>query len=71
MKLTGIHEASELNLVFDTSIGFKPNNYKMEAVGIYKRGYLPEMELELDLELDSSSKTIKLYVSENIFISFY
>jgi hypothetical protein len=64
IKVIGSHEASELNLAFDGSIGFKPNNYKAEATGSYKRGYLPEMDLDLICFVDINNKEIKLYVSQ-------
>lgn len=70
MKVTGIHEASEFNLDFDSSIFIKNSKYKVEATGRYKRGYLPEMELELDLQLDYSNKQIKIFVSKLIFNYF-
>lgn len=63
ISVSGTHEASELKLEFDGSIGLKPNNYKMEATGIYKRGYLPEMELNSLCFIDIDSKEIKIYVS--------
>lgn len=63
ISVTGSHVASELNLIFDGSIGLKPNNYKLEATGSYKRGYLPEMELMSVCFIDLDSKEMKIYVS--------
>lgn len=56
------HLASELNLVFDGSVGLKPSHYIVEAAGSYKRGYLPDMELELLGFLNMDTKEIKVYV---------
>ena len=61
--VTATHVASELNLLFDGSIGLKPNNYIMEATGNYKRGYLPDVKLELEGFFDLDSKKLKFYVS--------
>lgn len=66
MSAMGLHPASELNLILDGSIGLKPNNYKIEATGLYKRGYLPEMELEMLGFIDIDNKEIKFYVRSNI-----
>lgn len=63
ISIAAQHMASELNLNFDGSLGLKPNFYKIDAIGNYKRGYLPEMELELTGFIDSVSKEIKFYVS--------
>lgn len=63
ISLFASHPASELNLVFDGSMGLRPKNYKVEAFGSYKRGYLPEMELELVGFVDTETKEAKLYVS--------
>lgn len=62
ISVVGSHSASDLNLVFDGSIGLKPSNYKVEAVGSYKRGYLPDMELEMVGFVDTETKEIKIYV---------
>lgn len=63
ITLFASHPASELNLVFDGSMGFQPKNYKVEAFGSYKRGYLPEMELDLIGFVDTETKEVKFYVS--------
>lgn len=63
ISLSAIHLASELNLLFDGTVGLKPNNYRIDAAGTYKRGYLPDMELELIGFLDIDSREIKVYVS--------
>lgn len=64
VNLLANHPASELNFVFDGSIGHKPNNYKMDAFGSYKRGYLPEMEMDFVTYGDLDEKEIKFYVSK-------
>lgn len=62
ISLFASHIASELNLAFDGSMGLQPKNYKIEAAGSYKRGYLPEMELELIGFIDTETKEAKFYV---------
>lgn len=62
------HVVSELNLVFDGSMSLQPKNYKIEAAGSYKRGYLPEMELELVGFIDTETKEVKFFVSEHFRI---
>jgi hypothetical protein len=71
IKLSGLHEASELKLQYDSSVGIKPNNYKLEANGFYKRGYLPEMELELLTFVDTDNNEIKSYVSKSVLLQNY
>lgn len=58
-----VHPTSELNFNFDGSVGMSPNNYRLEATGNYKRGYLPEMELEMFGFVDVDNKEVKFYVS--------
>lgn len=62
ISATGLHPASELNFAFDGSMGLKPNNYKIEAVGFYKRTYLPMMELEMLGFIDLDNKEVKFFV---------
>lgn len=57
------HPASSLNLIYDGSVGLKPNYYRIEATGLYKISYLPEMELDLLSFIDVDNKEIKIYVS--------
>jgi hypothetical protein len=57
------HIASELDFNLDGSIGIKPNYYNIEATGNYKRGFLPNQELELTGFIDVERKEIKLFVS--------
>lgn len=64
------HLASELNLAFDGTVGLKPNNYKIEATGKYKRGYLPEMDLDLYGFVDIDNKEIKFYVRFSTILNF-
>jgi hypothetical protein len=61
--IKGDHHSSELHFVLDSSLGIKPNNYKMEATGTYKRSFLPEMELEMVGFLNIDHKEVKFYVS--------
>lgn len=63
ISVVASHVASELNLIFDGSFGIKPNYYRIESTGSYKRGYLPDMELELLGFVDIDNKEIKVYVS--------
>lgn len=64
IHVNGDHEASELHLFLDGSLGVQQNYYKMEGNGNYKRGYLPEMELELLSFIDVNKKELKFYVSK-------
>lgn len=61
VHVTGDHDASELHLFLDGSMGIQDNIYKMEANGNYKRGYLPEMELEYLSFVDFNNKEIRFY----------
>lgn len=63
VSVKGTHKVSELELTFDGSVGLKPNKYKIEATGFYKRGYLPEAELEMVSFVDIDRREIKVYVS--------
>lgn len=63
MKVSATHPASELIFLFDGSIDLESNNYKGDATGVYKRGYLPEMEMELISFFDFEKKEIKIFVS--------
>lgn len=63
VHVNGEHDASDLHLFLDGSLGLQQNYYKMEANGNYKRGYLPDMELELLSYIDFNQKEIKIYVS--------
>lgn len=69
ISVSGVHAASELNLAFDASLGLKLNNYKMEATGLYKRGYLPEMGLEMIGFIDIDNKEIKFYVRAAVLMN--
>lgn len=71
IAMTGKHTASELNLIFDGSVGLKPNHYKIESTGTYKRGYLPDMDLVLDGFIDIDNKEIKFYVSFLVLMKYY
>lgn len=62
ISAVGSHMASDFNLIFDGSIGQRQSNYKLEATGSYKRGYLPDMELEMVVFADTDMKEIKIYV---------
>lgn len=62
INVKGNHEASNLNLFFDGSIGLQPSLYKAEALASYKRSYLPEQELELIGFFNADNKEIKYYV---------
>jgi hypothetical protein len=66
INLQAAHEASELNFLFDSSIGLKPNVYTMDATGLYKRGYLPEMLLDFVSFVNLKEKEIKIYVSTSL-----
>ena len=68
ISLFALHTASELELIFDGSIGLKPKNYKVESTGSYKRGYLPLVELELISFVDTETREIKIYVSLHHFL---
>lgn len=63
MKVSATHPASELILSFDGSIDLKSNLYKGDATGTYKRGYLPEMEMEFISFFDLEKEEIKIFVS--------
>jgi hypothetical protein len=63
INMQAAHQASELNFLFDSSIGLKPNVYTMDATGLYKRGYLPEMLLDFVSFVNLKEKEIKIYVS--------
>lgn len=63
IHVKGDHGASDLHLLVDGSVGMKNNYYRMEAEGNYKRGFLPDMELELLGYIDADNKEIKFYVS--------
>lgn len=65
----GNHEASNLDLFFDGSIGLQPSLYKVEALASYKRSYLTEQELELIGFFNADNKEIKYYVRK-IKLSF-
>lgn len=67
----GDHGASDLHLLLGGSMGMQNNYYKMEATGNYKRGYLPDMELELLGYADADNKEIKLYVSYFLIIKIF
>lgn len=59
------HPASSLNLLYDASVGLKPNYYRIEATGLYKISYLAEMELDMVSFIDVDKKEIKFYVSSS------
>lgn len=56
------HPATNLNLLYDASIGLKPNYYRIEATGLYKISFLAEMELDMVSFIDVDKKEIKVYV---------
>lgn len=49
----------------------KQQYYLTEASGTYKRGYLPEMELECQCFADFKEKEIKIYVSKFFFVILF
>lgn len=63
IHVKGDHPISGLEIFFDGSIGLQSNLYKTEAVAGYKRGYLPDQELELIAFFNADNKEIKYYVS--------
>lgn len=63
MKVSATHPASELIFSFDGSIDLESNIYKGDATGVYKRGYLPEMEMQFMSFFDFEKKEIKIFVS--------
>lgn len=68
ISIAAKHEASEMNLMLEGSLGSKPNKYQVEALANYKRGYLPSMEMELLSFLDFEKKEVKVYVSSMMFL---
>lgn len=69
--LYGSHPASDLILNLDGSVGLKPTNYKIDMMGHYKRGYLPDMELEMLSFVDTKAKEIKIYVRICFLVSLF
>jgi hypothetical protein len=66
LKLLATHVISELNLDFESSMCLRPNIYSIDGAGVYKRGYLPDMEIELQCFANLKEKEIKVYVSARI-----
>ena len=62
-QITGVHVATELNLLVDGSVCTKPNIYKFETKGTYKRSYLDIQDLETFGFIDSENKKVKFFVS--------
>lgn len=69
-QVTGLHVATELNLLVDGSVCAKPNIYKFETKGTYKRSYLDNQDLETFGFIDSENKKIKFFVSLTVFLLF-
>lgn len=63
INVFGSHPVSELELMFDGSIGMKTNNYKAEADGNFMRSYLGNNVLRLEGYLNSENREIKYYRS--------
>lgn len=59
----GDHQVSNLNLLFEGSVGFQSNLYKIEATASHERGYLPKQDLELIGFIDLDNREVKYYVS--------
>lgn len=69
-QITGVHEPTEFNLLVDGSVCAKPNIYKFETKGTYKRSYLDNQEIDTFGFIDSENKKIKFFVSLRIFCWF-
>lgn len=67
LQVFGSHVATDFILNFESSMGIMPNNYKIEAIGNYKRSYLPDMALDLVSFIDAASKKFKFYVRLRFF----
>lgn len=63
VHVNGDHDASDFHLLLDGSIGVLKDIYKVEANGNYKRGYLPDMDLEFLTFIDFDLREGKFYVS--------
>lgn len=61
-QVTGVHVATELNLLIDGTVSAKPNIYKFETKGTYKRSYLDNQDLETFGFFDSENKKVKFFV---------
>lgn len=69
-QITGVHEPTELNLLVDGSVCVKPNIYKFETKGTYKRSYLDSQDIETFGFIDSENKKVKFFVSLRIIFGF-
>lgn len=70
LHIKAVHVNTNLNLLYDASIGVLPNIYKTEAYATYSRSFLPNQELELIGFFDSDSREIKYYVSNFLKLKF-
>lgn len=63
VHVSAVHVNTNLNLLYDASIGIQPSLYKTEAFATYSRSFLPDQELELIGFFNYDSREIKYYVS--------